>query len=532
MRKSKVLTNKLSIVFSFIFILLFLSCSAPKPQYISLPITKKQEDLPDIVKRVVQSTAVVVVYDSDGEELGQGSGFFIDRDGSLITNFHVMENATQAIVYTNDGNFYPISHVLAEDLDGDLILVSVDVPQKAVVPLTLSHTIPELGESVVVIGSPQGLYQTVSDGIVSAVRDIPEFGKIIQMTAPISYGSSGSPVLNMKGDVIGVASFQMIEGQNLNFAIPSERITNLKIEERITLEDWQINRFVEEVFIIAEQYYSDGMTYYWLDDYESAIPFFQSAVISNPFFSKAYFCLGYCNSKIGKYADAIEYYKSAIYLEYEPDISYYNMGIAYGELGEYEKAIESYKEAIRLNPNDASAYNNMGIAYDDLGEYEKAIESYKEAIRLNPNDASAYYNMGNSFVNLGQYEKAIEYYTEAIRINPDYAVAYSNMGAAYGELSQYAKAIEYYTEAIRINPDYAVAYSNMGAAYGGLGEDKKAIESYNEAIRINPEYAKAHFGLGLTYHFMGNRGSAMEEYKILKGLDKDLANELFNLIFD
>jgi len=498
MRKSKVLTNKLSIVFSFIFILLFLSCSAPKPQYISLPITKKQEDLPDIVKRVVQSTAVVVVYDSDGEELGQGSGFFIDRDGSLITNFHVMENATQAIVYTNDGNFYPISHVLAEDLDGDLILVSVDVPQKAVVPLTLSHTIPELGESVVVIGSPQGLYQTVSDGIVSAVRDIPEFGKIIQMTAPISYGSSGSPVLNMKGDVIGVASFQMIEGQNLNFAIPSERITNLKIEERITLEDWQINRFVEEVFIIAEQYYSDGMTYYWLDDYESAIPFFQSAVISNPFFSKAYFCLGYCNSKIGKYADAIEYYKSAIYLEYEPDISYYNMGIAYGELGEYEKAIESYNEALRINPEDAEAYYNMGYAYNELGEYFKAIESYNEALRINPEYAKAYYNMGNSFVNLGQYEKAIEYYTEAIRINPD----------------------------------YAVAYSNMGAAYGGLGEDKKAIESYNEAIRINPEYAKAHFGLGLTYHFMGNRGSAMEEYKILKGLDKDLANELFNLIFD
>jgi len=498
MRKSKVLTNKLSIVFSFIFILLFLSCSAPKPQYISLPITKKQEDLPDIVKRVVQSTAVVVVYDSDGEELGQGSGFFIDRDGSLITNFHVMENATQAIVYTNDGNFYPISHVLAEDLDGDLILVSVDVPQKAVVPLTLSHTIPELGESVVVIGSPQGLYQTVSDGIVSAVRDIPEFGKIIQMTAPISYGSSGSPVLNMKGDVIGVASFQMIEGQNLNFAIPSERITNLKIEERITLEDWQINRFVEEVFIIAEQYYSDGMTYYWLDDYESAIPFFQSAVISNPFFSKAYFCLGYCNSKIGKYADAIEYYKSAIYLEYEPDISYYNMGIAYGELGEYEKAIESYNEALRINPEDAEAYNNMGIAYDDLGEYEKAIESYKEAIR----------------------------------INPEYAKAYNNMGVAYGKFGKYFKAIESYKEAIRINPEDAKAYNNMGGVYGELGEYAKAIESYKEALRQNPEYAEAHFGLGLTYHYMGKQSFAIEEYKILKELDKDLANKLFNLIFD
>ena len=72
----------------------------------------------------------------------------------------------------------------------------------------------------------------------------------------------------------------------------------------------------------------------------------------------------------------------------------------------------------------------------------------------------------------------------------------------------------------------------MGGVYGELGEYAKAIESYKEALRQNPEYAEAHFGLGLTYHYMGKQSFAIEEYKILKELDKDLANKLFNLIFD
>ena len=80
-------------------------------------------------------------------------------------------------------------------------------------------------------GSPLGLENTVSDGIVSAIRDIPDYGRIIQITAPISPGSSGSPVLNMQGEVIGVASFQIVEGQNLNFAIPSEKISSLILTE-------------------------------------------------------------------------------------------------------------------------------------------------------------------------------------------------------------------------------------------------------------------------------------------------------------
>lgn len=111
-------------------------------------------------------------------------------------------------------------------------------------PLSINASLPEVGERVVVIGSPLGLEQTVSDGIVSAVREVSAFGTIIQITAPISPGSSGSPVVNMKGEVIGVATFQSMIGQNLNFAIPGERIAKLtkiakgkRLQPPISLDD-------------------------------------------------------------------------------------------------------------------------------------------------------------------------------------------------------------------------------------------------------------------------------------------------------
>src|SRR5207248_11758035 len=89
----------------------------------------------------------------------------------------------------------------------------------------------QAGESFVVIGNPYGLEGSVSNGIVSAVRQISGYGKIIQITASISPGSSGSPVVNMLGQVIGVATLQAAEGQNLNFAVPAERISQLKISD-------------------------------------------------------------------------------------------------------------------------------------------------------------------------------------------------------------------------------------------------------------------------------------------------------------
>ena len=253
-----------------------------------------QENLPTIVKKIQPSVVTILTYDGQGKGLMQGSGFFIRKAGDIITNRHVLQGASSANVKTAEGKVYPVTGVVAEDKEGDLIMVLVDIPHDAVHPLSVSTSIPEVGERVIVIGSPLGLEKTVSDGIVSAVREIPQFGKIIQITAPISPGSSGSPVVNMKGEAIGVATLQTVGGQNLNFAVPSERIARLKARKEQRLAEWEKGR-TKEWRALAENLYSTGRSLVWAGAYEKALPYFEEAVKKNPRYADAYFQIGYCN---------------------------------------------------------------------------------------------------------------------------------------------------------------------------------------------------------------------------------------------
>ncbi len=206
------------------------------------PQEKPVESLPSLIKRIKPSTVIIFAYDDKGEFLQLGSGFFISQNGDIITNYHVLQRASSAEIKTSGEKTYPITYIIAGDEQNDIIRLSVNIPSQDVYPLSLSKAIPEVGERIIVYGSPLGWENTVSDGIVSAIRDIPDYGRVIQITAPISSGSSGSPVLNMQGEVIGVATFQSIEGQNLNFAIPSESIVSLNL-----IEENKVST-IEEVF--------------------------------------------------------------------------------------------------------------------------------------------------------------------------------------------------------------------------------------------------------------------------------------------
>ena len=199
---------------------------------IPAPLRASQDLLPDLVRRIKPSAVAIETFDSRGEKLSRGSGFFVESD-RIVTNRHVIEGAYRAEVHSSTGAVYPVKGVLAVDAEGDIALLKIDVTQ--IRPLPLDKTSPQEGESVVVIGNPLGLEGSVTNGIVSAVRDIPTFGRIIQITAPISSGSSGSPVVNMQGQVIGIATLQITGGQSVNFAIPSERISQLQTTTMMSL---------------------------------------------------------------------------------------------------------------------------------------------------------------------------------------------------------------------------------------------------------------------------------------------------------
>ncbi|MCJ7459236.1 MAG: tetratricopeptide repeat-containing serine protease family protein [candidate division Zixibacteria bacterium] len=376
-----------------------------------------QENLPTLIKKVQQSVVVIITYNEKGEILGQGTGFFISTEGDVITNIHVLGGAHRADVKTAEGIIYPVKNILAEDREADLIRVSVDISHKDVHPLPVGASMPEVGEQVVVIGNPLGLEQTASDGIVSAVREIPNFGKIIQITAPVSLGSSGSPVLNIKGEVIGVATFQIIEGQNLNFVIPGDRVTKLKPEKGVALTEWKEKR-IEEWLTSPEVLYYTGLRFLLSGEYKEALPYLEKAVEKDPNYVNAYSYIGYCNLSFGRYQEAIEACKQAIRIKPDDFDSHYNLGMAFYALGRYQEAIEAFKEAIRIKPDDAEPYGNLGVAYVNLGRYQEAIEALKQVIRIKPDDALAHYDLGVAYVNLGRYQEAIEAYRQAIRIKP------------------------------------------------------------------------------------------------------------------
>ena len=193
------------------------------PEAAQVPMPQNTElSLTEIVRKTRQS--VVVVKTSSGI----GSGFFINFQGYIVTNKHVLTDAGNAEIKTVNGNVYKIKSIVSEDYDGDLIIAASDAPRSESVPVILSANLPEVGEKIVVIGNPLGLEQTVSDGIVSAIRSNQQAIKFIQITAPVSAGNSGGPLLNMQGEVIGVATFQYRQGQNLNFCVAAERVIGLQ----------------------------------------------------------------------------------------------------------------------------------------------------------------------------------------------------------------------------------------------------------------------------------------------------------------
>jgi Tfp pilus assembly protein PilF len=371
-----------------------------------------QEKLPEIVKKIEPSTVVILTYDKDGKIIGQGSGFFISEEGDIITNRHVLAGAHRAEVKTTNGKVYPITLIVAEDKEADIIKASVNIHLEPVLPLAISSSIPEVGERVAVIGSPLGLERTVSDGIVSAVREIPAFGKIYQITAPISQGSSGSPVVNMKGEVIGVATFQFVEGQNLNFAIPGERIAKLKTEKGKRLKEWEAGQG-EEWLASAEGLYYTGLTLLWADNYEKALPYFEKAVKKDPSYANAYFKTGICNYKLGHYTEAIDAFKQVIYIQPNYASAHYNLGVSYNDLGRYAEAIDACKQAIRIEPNFSEAHDMLGMAYYKLGRYREAIDAHKQAIRIKPDNAFIHNRLGVTYFQLKRYKEAIEAFKQA-----------------------------------------------------------------------------------------------------------------------
>lgn len=453
-----------------------------------LKIPASQDLLPELVRRIKPSAVAIETFDARGEKLSRGSGFFIDSD-RIVTNRHVIEGAHRAEVHSSNGTVLPVKGVLAVDAEGDIALLKIDPPMPQVRPLPLDKTSPQEGESIVVIGNPLGLEGSVTNGIVSAVRDIPTFGRIIQITAAISSGSSGSPVVNMQGQVIGIATLQVTGGQSVNFAIPSERISQLQATTIISLPELVANTGRNKR-AKAVQFFRDGLSFLSKDDCEKALPYFQMAVESDNQYAEAWAQSGFCNEKLGRHSEALEASKKAVNLRPSAE-SYFNIGLASFYLKQYKEAAEAYRQSIKLDPyNAADAYYALGLAYRDWGKADDEIYAYKQAIKLRPDYTGAYERLGSRYMKSKKFNEAVEVFRQLAALKPGDAIAPNSLGEAYVELKNYNDALESFRQSIRLKPDFGKAYYNLGKTLLAMGNREAALEQYTILTNIDPSWAE------------------------------------------
>ena len=185
----------------------------------------KAQNSQQIAKKALASTVLLLMEDAKGQPLTLGSGFFV-RNNQVATNLHVVKGASRGYAkLVGQKTKYNIEGVTAIDAEHDLVILKISVPGAQTISLGDSDTV-QVGLPIYAVGNPRGLEGTFSQGIISSIRKIGT-DKILQITAPISPGSSGGPVLNDKGQVIGVSVATFRSGQNLNFAIPSNYLEKL-----------------------------------------------------------------------------------------------------------------------------------------------------------------------------------------------------------------------------------------------------------------------------------------------------------------
>lgn len=188
------------------------------------PIFVIGQSAKEIAIKCLPSSVSLILEDNFKQPISLGSGFVLEK-GKIVTNLHVIEGAKYGYVLVNGSSEkHKIEGYFAIDKQNDIAILSAPTVTQNSMQIISAN--PDIGDKIYAIGNPKGLSGTISEGIVSGIRKVND-KELIQITAPISPGSSGGPVINNFGQVVGVAVSTITSGQNLNFAIPSSLILRL-----------------------------------------------------------------------------------------------------------------------------------------------------------------------------------------------------------------------------------------------------------------------------------------------------------------
>ncbi len=445
--------------------------------------------VPTLAETARAATVHLKMLDDSGKLISTGSGFFVQKN-IIVTNYHVIKNTTEGTAkLVNRSTTYKIEGVTARNTARDLALLKVTTSDIAPLPLGDSDA-ARIGETVYVAGSPKDLEGTFSEGILSNWHDAHTKERFL-MTAATSPGSSGGPVLNRHGEVIGVASGSHRDGQSLHYAVPAKYIHSLlsippvlKPLREIGGGSYRRRHGLRRDSVGAAASLRWGHDSLRRGNYALAVDDFTKAIYALPNNLPAYLGRAQAQEKLGRYREALRDYDRATRLDLDNANTYLDRGQVLELLKLDTEAIEDYDTAIRLKPRVPHAYALRGRAKAKVRHYAEAIADYSTAIQLTPTDASLYLERAAAYEKFGMDAEALADYDTVIRLRSDDAHAHEKRGHLKQKIHHYLAAIEDYDIAIRLSQNNASLYLARAEAKKRLGRPAGAKRDLYNARRL------------------------------------------------
>lgn len=499
--------------------------------------------LADLVAKNEKAIVQIFSYDEFGAPSSTGTGFFIKQDGTGFTNLHVLKESKYAFIRDVNGAVFPIDKITRVCKDCDIAEFSIIAQNKIFPTLTLTNTIPLKGSDIFVIGNPEGLESTVSKGIISAIRD--EQNKVVQISAPISPGSSGSPIMDMNGNVFAIATYQHKEGQNLNFGYwigCKEKLTanseyklanaqngNLFVLNKVcktesglilnSVERNEKNTVVNLTFTNTSLAWNNGSfiftaigdkeSSFYIEDIKTHKRYYAyDATIGNSAKAPTFLKLGEAK-RFKIFFPSIDNVSEINIAEGKPDAKwsfsnlnlseyksfafndnkffnnfYYQTGLALLSNKEFADAYIILKDFSTKNNDNDFAHNLAGIVSYILGNNLDAYLHIQKAISINPTNSMYYFNLYYLNKANGNIDEALKNISSAIQLNPDQPEYYGYRGSIYYSKQMWKEAIKDFDK--RINSDRVISsfeYYQRGVAKLWL-QDKTACKDFEKAYSI------------------------------------------------
>lgn len=455
----------------------------------------------EVFERCSPAVVQIITRDANYKEMALGSGFFVNSDGTFVTNWHVMKGASFATIRASSGTTFFVDSTLAWDVTADLAVLSVKASGVPHLELAGADQTAKVGTRVYAIGYPRGLKNILSNGLVGGFFETKDHVVMLQTNAAISPGSSGGPLIDEQGRVVGVTTASVVGGQNLNLAVPVSSLRQLLSQAK----DAKPKRLASSGGTALEAAASTELDEVWSairrQEYGAALRHLQKLREGDPRNAAVWNALGWTHFVLNNDELAIEAYEKAVALAPDALEPRYRLGSLYDNAGRHADAVEAFKVCLSIDQTAVGVYCSLGEAYSNMGRHQEAINACKTAIELAESDgarASCYRRLAGCYEASERTVDAVNAYQAAIRLDTDPVTRGTHwlaLASLYARQERWQEAAQAYEQAIELTRDAFPAgllglwHYQLGCCYIRLGRLDKAHDIHRKLVEMKHERA-------------------------------------------